>query len=227
MGQRVAVVLSGCGRGDGSEIHESVSVLVHLSRRGLAYRCFAPDAPQRDVINHATGEPAPGETRNQMVEAARISRGDIAPLSTLDVEAFDALVFPGGYGAAKNLCDFALAGADCRVEADVARVLKGFHAKKKPIALCCIAPVLAAKVLGTKNAGPGCRVTIGRDEGTAKAIASMGSTNVAMDATTSCVDQANRIITTPAYMCDASPFEVFTGIGAMIDDLCAMLQSRA
>jgi len=224
MSKRVAVVLSGCGRGDGSEVHESVCMLVHLSRRGLAYRCFAPDAPQRDVINHATGQPSPGETRNQMVEAARIARGEISPLSTLDVEAFDALVFPGGFGAAKNLCDFALKGETCRVEPDVARVLKGFHAKKKPIALCCIAPVLAARVLGTKNAGPGCSVTIGRDEGAAGAVAAMGATNVPMDATSSHTDSANRIITTPAYMCDASPHEVFTGIGKMIDAMADMLR---
>ncbi|MBK9188821.1 MAG: isoprenoid biosynthesis glyoxalase ElbB [Phycisphaerales bacterium] len=224
MAKRVAVVLSGCGRGDGSEIHESVSVLIHLSRAGLAYRCFAPDAPQRDVVNHATGEPSPAEARNQMVEAARIARGEIAPLSTLDVEAFEAVVFPGGFGAAKNLCDFALKGADCRVEPDVARVLKGFHAKKKPIALCCIAPVLAAKVLGTGNAGPGCSVTIGHDEGTAKAVAAMGATNVALGATHSHTDAANKVITTPAYMCDASPHEVFTGIGKMIDAMAAMLR---
>lgn len=218
MAKKIAVVLAGSGRGDGSEIHESVSVLVHLSRHGVDYTCFAPDLPQADVVNHATGQPT-GETRNQLVESARIARGDIAPLARLDVDAFDAVVFPGGFGAAKNLCTFAKDGENCAVVPDVARVIKGFHAAGKPIGLCCIAPVLAARVLGTKMGGPGCMVTIGTDEGTASAIAKMGSTNVGKGVTEAVTDPKNRIVTTPAYMCDAKPHEVFEGIGKMVDQV--------
>ena len=215
---RVAVVLAGCGRGDGSEIHESVSCLVHLARRGVAYRCFAPDKSLVDTINHATGKPE-GERRNALVEAARISRGEITPLASLDPSAFDAVVFPGGFGAAKNLCTFAKDGPNCEVETDVARVIRAFHEQKKPIGLCCIAPILAARVLGTGMGGPGCQVTIGDDHATSKAIEAMGSRNIAKPVTEYVSDHANRLHTTPAYMYDASPYEVFVGIGKMIDSV--------
>src|SRR4051812_15641812 len=108
MAKNVAVVMSGCGKYDGTEIQEAVSLLIHLSRHAIPYRCFAPDSPQVDIINHATGKPAPGgQTRNMMVESARISRGNISPLSALDASEFSGVAFPGGFGAAKNLCNFA------------------------------------------------------------------------------------------------------------------------
>lgn len=217
---RVAVVLAGCGRADGSEVQESVSCLIHLSRLGATYRCFAPDKPLVDTVNHATGKPA-SETRNALAEAARISRGEITPLAKLDPLAFDAVVFPGGFGAAKNLCTFAKDGPSCDVEPDVTRVIRSFHEQKKPIGLCCIAPVLAARVLGKAMGGPGCKVTIGNDAATAKAIEAMGSVNVAKSATESLSDEANRVHTTPAYMFDASAHEVFVGIGKMIDSVVA------
>lgn len=216
MALHVAVVLSGCGKNDGSEIQEAVCVLVHFSRHGAAVSCFAPNKPQADVIDHAAGAPA-RETRNVMVESARISRGAIAPLASLEVARFDALVFPGGFGAAKNLCTFARDGANCTVDPDVERVIRAFRAAGKPIALCCIAPVLAAKVLGVPAAAGQCALTIGADEGTAAAIRAMGASHVEKRVTEALVDREHRIITTPAYMCDASPFEVFQGIGAMID----------
>lgn len=219
----IAVILSGCGRGDGSEIHESVSCLIHLSRLGFTYRCFAPDKAQSDVINHATGEPTK-ETRNVLVESARISRGDISPLPSLNPADFDAIVFPGGFGAAKNLSSFAKDGANCTVDSHVERVIREFRAQKKPIGLCCIAPVLAAKVLGASAGGPGCQVTIGSDAGTAEAVRAMGATNVAKAVTEAVVDEANRIATTPAYMCDASIHDVFVGIGKMIDATVAMIR---
>jgi enhancing lycopene biosynthesis protein 2 len=223
MSKRIAVVLCGCGRGDGSEIHESVSLLIHLSRIGASYKCFAPDSPQFEVINHATGKIVQGQTRNMLVEAARISRGDITPLDKLALPDFDALAFPGGFGAAKNLCNFALKASDCEVLPDVARIIREFHAAKKPIALACIAPVLAARVLGTRQNGPGVLVTIGSDEKTADAIRTMGSQHAGRGVTESCTDMKNKIITTPAYMFDATPYEVFTGIGKMVDDLALLL----
>ncbi len=224
---KVAVVLCGCGVFDGSEIHEAVSVLVHLSRAGAEYDCFAPDADQAGVINHRTGQPVEGEKRNMLVESARISRGSIAPLSDLKVENYDAVFFPGGFGAAKNLCDFATKGADCEVRPDVERLIQGFHGAGKPVGMCCIAPVLAAKVLGTKNGGPGVSVTIGDDAQTAGAIEQMGSTNVAKAVTEACVDTANHLITAPAYMCDAAPHEVYEGIGEMVDRTLARIGAPA
>ena len=218
----IAVVLSGCGKMDGSEIQEAVSVLIHLSRHGRDVRGFPPHAPQADVINHATNKAQPGHTRNMMVEAARISRGNIAPLETLDPEHFSALVMPGGYGAAKNLCDFANKGSDCEVLPDVARVLKAFHAAKKPIGLCCIAPVIAARVLGTRKNGPGVKVTLGNDAQVAAAVQTMGSTHVPKSVTEAYTDETNRVVTTPAYMYEARPHAVCEGIGRMVDVVCSM-----
>ena len=219
----VAVVLSGCGKNDGSEIQEAVSVLIHLSRNNRQYRCFAPDAPQTDVINHATGKPAPGGlARNQLVESARISRGDVTPLDRLDPLQFSALIFPGGFGAAKNLCNFASKGTDCEALPDVVRVIQAFHAAKKPIGLCCIAPVLAARVLGTRRNGPGVKVTIGTDEATATAINTMGATHVPKGVTEFFVDEQNLVVTTPAYMFEAKPHEVFEGIGKMVNAVSAL-----
>jgi enhancing lycopene biosynthesis protein 2 len=224
---KVAVVLAGCGRGDGSEIHESVSCLIHLARLGATYQCFAPDAPQADVINHATGQPT-GETRNMMVEAARIARGDIKPLAELRAEAFDAVVFPGGFGAAKNLCTFAKDGEHCTVRPDVEQVVKAFHSAGKPLAMCCIAPVIGAKVLGKAGGGPGVSVTIGDDAGTAGAIQKMGASNIIKKVTEAATDEANRIASTPAYMYgDVNPWEVYQGIGEMIERTLEMVKPSA
>lgn len=219
----VAVVLCGCGRSDGSEIHESVSVLIHLDRVGLKYQCFAPDAPQTEVVDHLSGKPV-AESRNMLVEAARIARGDIKPLSQLDVAACSAVAFPGGFGAAKNLCTFAKDGTNCTVRPDVAGVIKAFHEHKKPIALVCIAPIIAAKVLGTAAGGPGCSITLGGPGDAASAAAAMGATPITKAVTEAYVDEAHRILTTPAYMCDTGPHGVFTGVGKMIDALSAMLR---
>lgn len=223
--KRVAVVLSGCGFLDGAEITEAVSVLIHLDRRGLSAACFAPDIPQSSVVNHAAHKPGVG-SRNVLEESARIARGKIAPLATLNAADFDALVFPGGFGAAKNLCDFAAKGPDCSVQADVARSLREFHAAKKPIGLCCIAPVLAARVLGTASGGPGCTLTIGSDPGTAAALSKMGASNVNHRVTEAHVDAKNLIVSTPAYMCESGPHAVFTGIGALVDELAKLLGVR-
>lgn len=224
MAKRIAVVLCGSGRADGSEIHESVSILIHLSAAGYEYRCFAPDVPQAEVINHATGKHAPpGQTRNMLVESARISRGEISPIEKLLPTDFDAVVFPGGFGAAKNLCNFASKGSDCDVLPEVQRVIKGFHQAGKPIALCCIAPVIAARVLGTRMGGPGVTVTLGADAAASDAVRTMGSTPVGRGVTESCTDIKNKIITSPAYMFDAKPHEVYEGIGKMIADLKTLL----
>ncbi|MBY0396843.1 MAG: isoprenoid biosynthesis protein ElbB, partial [Thermoleophilia bacterium] len=141
-----AVILCGCGRGDGSEIHEATSILIHLARLGLGYKCFAPDKPQADVVDHARGDSPTSESRNCLTESARIARGDIAPLSELAASggaAFDCLFVPGGFGAAKNLITFARDGSNATVDPDVERVFGLFHAAGKPVGLCCIAPVIA------------------------------------------------------------------------------------
>lgn len=224
---KVAVVLSGCGVFDGSEIHEAVSILLHLSRAGVVYDCFAPNIDQAQVINHLTHQPAPGEKRNVLVESARIARGKIQSLDKLDPAKYDAVFFPGGFGAAKNLSDFATKGAECTPHPQVERVIKSFHAAGKPVGLCCIAPVLAARVLGTKKGGPGVKVTIGGDKGTADAIAAMGATHQNCAVTEACVDDAQRVATAPAYMYDAPIHQVFDGIGAMVESTLALIRQPA
>ncbi|MFO0858248.1 MAG: isoprenoid biosynthesis glyoxalase ElbB [Phycisphaerales bacterium] len=217
----IAVVIAGSGRGDGTEITEAVSVLVHLSRLNVMYKCFAPDQAQVDVINHVTGKPM-SETRNLMVEAARISRGEISDIKTLNAGDFAGVIFPGGFGAAKNLCTFAKDGAACSVHPQVDRVVREFHAAKKPIGLICISPVIGAKVLGTANGGPGCSVTLGNDAGAAQAVTAMGSKHVVHAVTDAHVDREQRVVTTPAYMCEAKPYEVYTGIGKLVEAVVAM-----
>ncbi|XP_074551759.1 glutamine amidotransferase-like class 1 domain-containing protein 3, mitochondrial [Halichoeres trimaculatus] len=220
MEKRVAVVLAGCGVYDGSEIHEASAVLVHLSRGGAQVNMFAPNVDQMHVINHLKGAPAE-EKRNVLVESARLARGNIQDLSQLSVQDHDAVIFPGGFGAAKNLCTWAVQGKDCSVNEEVRAVLQAFHSSGKPIGLCCISPVLAAKVF------PGCEVTVGieNDEkypdtaGTAEAITQLGCKHVSKSVSESHVDQKNKLVTTSAFMCNAPIHQIFDGIGAMVADV--------
>lgn len=223
----VAVILSGCGVFDGSEIHEAVSILIHLSRAGATYDCFAPNVEQSHVVNHLTHQPAPSEKRNVLVESARIARGRIQPLEQLDASKYAAAFFPGGFGAAKNLSDFASKGAECKPHPQVERAIKAFHAAGKPVGLCCIAPILAARVLGTQSGGPGVRVTIGNDEATAAAIASMGATHQDRPVDEACVDERARVVTAPAYMYEAPVHAVFDGIGEMVASTLGLVRSPA
>ncbi|KAM8749092.1 glutamine amidotransferase-like class 1 domain-containing protein 3, mitochondrial [Acanthopagrus schlegelii] len=220
MGKRVAVVLAGCGVYDGSEIHEASAVLVHLSRGGATVNMFAPNIDQMHVVNHLKGEPSE-EKRNVLVESARLARGNIQDLSKLSVKDHDAVIFPGGFGAAKNLCTWAVQGKDCSVNDEVKAALQAFHGEGKPIGLCCISPVLAAKVF------PGCEVTVGIENddkypdtaGTADAINQLGCKHVSKSVGESHVDEKNKLITTSAFMCNAPIHEIFDGIGAMVKDV--------
>jgi enhancing lycopene biosynthesis protein 2 len=209
----VAVVLSGCGVYDGSEIHESVLTLLRLHQLGTTYQCFAPNVDQMRVVNHLTGEPAEGETRNVLVEAARIARGKIQDVAYAKVGDFDAVILPGGFGAATNICDFAVNGADCDVQADVGHFLKAMHTAKKPIGLICIAPVLAPKLF------EGATCTIGNDQDTAAAIEKMGGKHQVCTVENIVVDTTNNLVTTPAYMLAQNLAELATGIFKLVDQV--------
>lgn len=224
---KVAVVLSGSGVYDGSEIHEASSILVHLTREGAVPQCYAPDILQMHVINHRKGSPEEKEKRNVLDESARIARGQVLPLSQLSSSVAQAVVFPGGFGAAKNLSDFAVNGVSCKVNEDVVRVLKDFHKAKKPIGLCCIAPVLAAKVLGNVT------ITLGRkDDGKGKwphagaidAASQIGAIVVEKDVNEIAVDDKNLIVTTPAFMYEGQFHEVYNGIGNMIKKVVELIK---
>ena len=220
MKPRVGVVLSGCGVYDGAEIHESVLTLLALDRAGAEAVCLAPDVAQWHVVNHLTGQPAAGESRNVLVEAARIARGKVRSLSGFDAAVLDALVLPGGFGAAKNLCDFAFRGADCEVHPDVARVVRAVHASGKPVGAVCIAPVILARLLGGEKP----KLTIGTDPGTAAAIGKMGGEHVSCGGGGAVVDAERRLVTTPAYMLDSPISEVSAGIEKLVGELLSMVR---
>ena len=194
--KKFAVILCGCGSLDGSEIHESVMTLLAIDRNECTYSIFAPNDNQYHVVNHCTKE-ATQEKRNMMVEAARIARGDIRPIEECRVEDFDALVFPGGNGAAKNLFTYAFDGKNCTVREDVAQLIKAFHAQHKPIGALCIAPVMIAKVLGDVT------ITVGNDEGTIANVLSFGSQHINTQQTGVIADKQNMVFTTPCYMLPA------------------------
>ncbi len=206
---KFAVVLSGCGVYDGTEIHEAVMTLLAIDRQGGSYQCFAPDVGQLHVINHALGAPS-DEVRNVLVESARIARGAILPLAHYKPADYDALVFPGGFGAAKNLCTFAVDGPNCSVNPDAEAAIVATHAAKKPIVALCIAPALIAKVLGKVE------VTIGNDAATAEALNAMGASHAERSHGETCVDLVNKVVSSPCYMLNATVGQIADGAHAAI-----------
>lgn len=221
MAKRIGVILSGCGVYDGSEIHEAVITLLAIDRAGAEAVCMAPDIPQMHVINHLAGEPAEGETRNVLVESARIARGDIKDLASAQVADLDAVILPGGFGAAKNLCNFAVAGPDCEVNPDVARLIREMYIAKKPIAAVCIAPAVLSKVLGDEKVAH--KLTIGNDEGTAAAMANMGTEHVQCPVEEFIVDPVNKLVSSPAYMLAGSISEAAEGIEKTVQALVDLI----
>jgi len=220
MNKNILLILSGCGVYDGTEIHESVCTLLHLDRHGVNVTMAAPDVDQMHVINHATGDEM-NESRNVRVESARIARGPVEDLGQLDGSSFDAVILPGGFGAAKNLCNFAVKGEECEVNADVQRVLREANGAGKPIGFICISPAIAAKVF------PGSTVTIGTDKETASAIEKMGATHQDRPTEEICIDEANRIVSTPAYMSAQRLHQVYEGIGKLVDKVLSMAKHGA
>ncbi|WP_140920122.1 isoprenoid biosynthesis glyoxalase ElbB [Limnobaculum xujianqingii] len=208
--KRVAVVLSGCGFLDGAEINESVLTLLALDRADAEVTCFAPDQPQSDVINHFTGQPAT-ESRNVLTESARIARGKIQPLSQADAALFDALIVPGGFGAAKNLSNFASRGAECEINQDLTRLVKAMHNAGKPMGFICIAPVLLPKMLGVPV-----RLTIGNDIDTAEVVDAMGGEHITCPVDDIVVDEEQKVVTTPAYMLAQRISEAAQGIEKLV-----------
>lgn len=211
MTKKVAVILSGCGVYDGAEIHESVITLLRLDQRGAQVQCFAPNIPQLHVINHLTGEEMP-ETRNVLVESARIARGNVKDVRDADVNDFDALIVPGGFGAAKNLSSFAIDGPGCSVHPEVLALAEAFAEAGKPVGLICISPALAAKIYG-----PGVVCTIGNDADTSAAIVKMGGTHEECDVHDIVEDTARKLVSTPAYMLAQSISDAAGGIYKLVD----------
>lgn len=215
--KKFAVVLSGCGVFDGAEIHEATLSLLAIARQGCSYEIFAPDIKQHHVINHLTGEEM-DETRNVLVESARIARGNIRDLNTFNPEDFDGLLFPGGFGAAKNLSTWAFEAADAIVLPEVEDAIRGMVEHKKPIGALCISPVILARVLGEVN------LTIGDDAGTAEAIESLGATHVETTHGEVVVDPDYSLVTTPCYMLDATIDQIALGADNVVDAMVKLMK---
>lgn len=206
--RRVALILSGCGVHDGTEIQEAVLALVALDRAGAKVLCAAPNVAQPHVVNHFTGEIAAAESRNTLVESARIARGSVVDLASMNIRDIDAAVFPGGFGVTKTLSDYATRGRDAKVQPDVARLITAMHGARKPMALLCTAPILAARVLSGSHP----LLTIGRDSAIAADLESWGARHEGCDARGLVVDRDNRIVTSPAYMLAGRISEAADGI---------------
>ncbi len=208
----IAVVLSGCGVYDGSEIHEATLTLLSIVQRGGTYQCIAPDRFQREVVNHITLEPDPHTKRHILEEAARIARGNILPLSKAKAADYDAVIFPGGAGAAKNLCSFLAQGAGCTIEADVLAFARVFKEAHKPAGFICIAPVMIPLIYPK-----GTRLTIGHDRTTATAIEAMGGLHVLCDVNDVVVDTTHKVVSTPAYMLAKTIAETSQGVQKLVE----------
>jgi enhancing lycopene biosynthesis protein 2 len=216
---KFALILSGCGVFDGSEIHEATMTMLAVVRNGGEYEIFAPDVKQHHVINHLTGETM-NESRNVLVESARIARGRISPLSSFKAGDFDAVIFPGGFGVAKNLCTYAFEGTDCNVDSVVEKVIRDTHGAGKPIGALCIAPVLITRILGGVN------VTTGSDRSTSEAIEQMGGIHTITSHGEVVIDRKNRIVTTPCYMLDGSIDDIATGADNAVKALIEMIPGK-
>lgn len=212
--KKIAVVLSGCGVFDGAEIYESTLTLLSLDRRDLAYQCLAPNVDQLHVINHLTGEVAAGEKRNVLVEAARIARGEIMDLAQAKAEDYAAVIFPGGFGAAKNLCNFAVKGPDCEVNPDVeAFVLQALECKL-PLGFVCIAPALMGKI--AQKAGFKTQITLGQGQDWADKVNAMEQQHISCPVREVVIDSERKIVSTPAYMEAGRISEAADGIDKLV-----------
>jgi len=218
---KVAVVLSGCGVFDGSEIHESVLTILALSCAGVSYQCMAPNVQQAHVINHLTGQVAQGESRNVLVESARIARGDIIDIAEADSHDYAAVFFPGGFGAAKNLSDFAFKKSACQLQPDVLRFAKAIAAEHKPACYICIAPTMIPLIYGQ-----GAKLTIGNDQDTAQAIEVMGGEHIDCPVQEFVVDKDRKLVSTPAYMLAKSVAEAAAGIEAAVEATLRLIDKK-
>ena len=215
---KIGVVLSGCGVNDGSEIHEAVITMLELDRAGAEMVLMAPNIDQLHVINHATGEEME-DSRNVLIESARISRGNIEDIAGVTSDNLDALIFPGGFGVAKNLSDYAMAGMECSINPDVLRLSREVHNDGKPIGVICIAPAIMAKILAGQT-----ELTIGFDEQTASDIDAMGAKHVLCPVDEIVVDKEKKVVSTPAYMEAQSIKQAASGIEKLVVEILNMIK---
>jgi len=211
--KKIGVVLSGSGVNDGTEIHEATLTLLFLDKAEVEIVCMAPDIEQYDLIDHLSGQEIKNQKRNVLKESARIARGELKDMAQVKSSDIDGIIFPGGYGAAKNLCNFAVKGIDCKVNQEVEKIIRKMHQESKPMGFICIAPVLAAKVLGEFHP----QLTIGNDPDTAEKIKKMGGEHIVCEVKGVAVDRKNKIVSTPAYMIGPTISKIAEGIEKLVN----------
>ncbi|MCX7835565.1 MAG: isoprenoid biosynthesis glyoxalase ElbB [bacterium] len=220
MAKKVGVILAGCGYLDGAEIQEAILTMLYLDREGAEIVAMAPDKPQAHVINHLTGKEMIGETRNILVESARIARGKISTVDPNIAATIDALILPGGFGVAKNICTYAFDGVNCSVDENVANLIQRMHQLKKPIGAICISPVVLAKVLGKENVSP--ILTIGTDPNTAKDIEKLKGKHLNCSVSDYVIDRENKLVSTPAWMLGPKISDIAKGIEKLVLEILSM-----
>jgi len=218
--KKVGVILAGSGVYDGAEIHEAVLTMLALDKRNVKMVIMAPDVKQYHVINHLNGEEM-NESRNVLIEAARIARGEIKNIKDVDSSTLDAVILPGGFGVAKNLCDFAFKGENCIVEPSVLDFLSKIIKDKKPLGAVCIAPVLVAKIY--EHLGKKAELTIGTDAETASKVETMGNTHISCQVKEFHIDRKNNLVSSPAYMLGQRISEVAEGIDKTVEALLELI----
>ncbi len=217
--KKIGVVLAGCGHQDGAEIHEATLTLLFLDQAGVEWTAFAPNQNQHHVLNHGSGKEM-AESRNVLVESARIARGKIQDLTEAKAEDLDAVIFPGGFGAAKNLIDWAFKGPESTVHPEVERLITQMHKAGKPQGFICIAPVIAARVMA--NLGVNAQLTIGTDQGTSEAIESLGHTAKACAVDEIWTDETNKLVSTAAYMLGPGIADIAKGIEKLVRQVVSL-----
>ena len=218
----IAVILAGCGRLDGSEIHESVLTLLSIKQLGANYQCFSLDAPQEHVSDHLSGDIISNESRNMLIESARIARGDVVPLKNLNIKDFDALIIPGGNGVAYNLFDYAIKGENFSVNQTMKNTCIAFSHATKPVGFICIAPVMIPKIYTDKVT-----LTIGNDSDTANLINKLGGTHKNCKVDEICVDTTHKIVSTPAYMLANNILEAYSGIFKLVEKVIELAPRKS
>lgn len=212
--KKVAVVLAGCGSKDGSEIHEAVTTLLALKRNNADYVCFSINKNQHHVVDHTKDEPLAKENRNMLIESARIARGEIKDLKEYKPEDFDALIFPGGFGVAKNLFTYALDGVECKIDSLVEKTILDTRAAGKPIGAICISPLLVTRAFRDSNIKP--KVTVGKGEDLIEAVKKLGGIPEKKEVDEICYDEVNKIVSAPAYTIGENISEVASGIEKLV-----------
>lgn len=213
----IGVLLSGNGVYDGAEIQEAVLTLLAIDEMGWNAVCISVDKPQHHVINHLTGE-VMDESRNMLVEAARIARGQITPIDSISPADIDALVIPGGFGSAKNFTSWAFDGPESTILPEVKLLLVNLVNVGKPIVALCVSPVVVAKAFEGSSIHP----TLSLGSASESSPYDINSFNEGLRATGAIaqertirevlIDPTNRIICAPCYMMDARITEINANI---------------